>query len=75
MVALVVRQRAEAAGLDRRRYAGHSLRARLATAAARAGVEEWDIMRQTGHPSERMVRKYIREGQLLRNDAANRVGL
>ena len=32
-------------------------------------------MRQTGHRSERMVRKYIREGQLFRNNAAARVGL
>jgi integrase len=75
VVALVVKQRAVAAGLDPRRYAGHSLRAGLATAAARAGVEERDIMRQTGHRSERMVRKYIREGQLFRNNAAGRVGL
>ena len=75
VVALVVKERALAAGLDPRRYAGHSLRAGLATAAARAGVEERDIMRQTGHRSERMVRKYIREGQLFRNNAAGRVGL
>jgi integrase len=65
VVALVVKQRALAAGLDPRRYAGHSLRAGLATAAARAGVEERDIMRQTGHRSERMLRKYIREGQQM----------
>jgi integrase len=62
VVALVVKERALAAGLDPRRYAGHSLRAGLATAAARAGVEERDIMRQTGHRSEHMGRKYIREG-------------
>jgi len=75
VVALVVKQRAEVAGLDPRRYAGHSRRAGLATAAARVGVEERDIMRQTGHRSERMVRKYIHEGQLFRNNAAGRVGL
>jgi integrase len=75
VVALVVKQRAVALGLDPRAYAGHSLRAGLATAAARAGVEERDIMRQTGHRSERMVRKYIREGQLFRNNASGRVGL
>ena len=46
-----------------------------ALTAARAGVEERDIMRQTGHRSERMVRKYIRERQLFRNNAAGRVGL
>jgi hypothetical protein len=32
-------------------------------------------MQQTGHRSERMVRKYIREGSLFRDNAAAKVGL
>jgi hypothetical protein len=75
VVALVVKQRARAAGLDPRAYASHSLRAGLAAAAARAGIEERDIMRQTGHRSERTIRNYIREGQLFRNNASSCVGL
>ena len=74
-VALVVKRRAEAAGLDPSRYAGHSLRAGLATAAANAGVSERAIMAQTGHRSVQMVRRYIRDGSLFRENAAAKVGL
>lgn len=74
-VALIVKRAAQLAGLDPRFYAGHSLRAGLATAAAAAGVEERAIMDQTGHRSVAMVRRYIREGSVFRNNAAGRVGL
>jgi len=74
-VARVVKIAAEAAGLDPARYAGHSLRAGLATAAAQAGVAERVIMAQTGHKSLPMVRKYIREGSLFTQNAAAEVGL
>jgi len=74
-VARVVKNAAEAAGLDPARYAGHSLRAGLATAAAQAGVAERVIMAQTGHKSLPMVRKYIREGSLFTQNAAAEVGL
>jgi integrase len=62
----VVKRAAESAGLDSSRYAGHSLRAGLATSAAAAGVSERAIMAQTGHKSVNMVRRYIREGSLFR---------
>lgn len=75
-VALVVKRWAEAAGLDKEHYAGHSLRAGLATSAARNGASERAIMRQTGHKSEAMVRKYIREGEVFGADnAASKTGL
>lgn len=74
-VALVVKRAAAAAGLDPARYAGHSLRAGLATAAAAAGVSERAIMAQTGHRSLSMVRRYIRDGSLFRENAAAEVGL
>ncbi len=74
-VALVVKRYAAAAGLDRSRYAGHSLRAGLATSAAAAGVSERAIMNQTGHRSANMVRRYIRDGSLFRENAAAGVGL
>jgi integrase len=74
-VALVVKRCARAAGLDPRQYAGHSLRAGLATAAAQADVSERAIMAQTGHKSLPMVRRYIREGSLFRNNAAAAVRL
>ena len=74
-VARVVKSRAEAAGLDPQDYAGHSLRAGLATSAAAAGVSERAIMAQTGHRSLAIVRRYIREGNLFLENAAGKVGL
>ena len=74
-VALVVKSRAKAVGLDPARYAGHSLRAGLATSAAAAGASERVIMSQTGHCSAEMVRKYIRDGSLFRENAVSIVGL
>jgi len=46
-----------------------------ATAAARGGASERDIMRQTGHKSAAMVRRYIRDGNLFRANAAGALGL
>jgi integrase len=74
-VALIVKRCARAAGLDWERYAGHSLRSGLATAAAMADVSERAIMAQTGHKSLPMVRRYIRDGSLFRRNAAAAVGL
>lgn len=74
-VALVVKRSAEAAGLDPARYAGHSLRAGLATSAAAAGKSERAIMAQTGHKSVTMVRRYIRDGSLFRENASAGIGL
>lgn len=69
-VVRVVKRLTAAIGLDPAEYGGHSLRAGLATAAAAAGRAERDIMRQTGHASVTMVRRYIREGELFRDNAA-----
>jgi len=74
-VALVVKEYAAAAGRDATTFAGHSLRAGFATAAAGAGAREFDIMRQTGHKSLTMLRRYIRDGSLFRANAAAAVGL
>ena len=74
-VALIVKRAAEAVGKDPSEFAGHSLRAGLATAAAIGGASERSIMNQTGHRSTVMVRRYIREGSLFRENAAARVGL
>ncbi len=74
-VALIVKRRAKAVGLDPARYAGHSLRAGLATSAAAAGASERVIMSQTGHRSADMVRRYIREGSLFQSNPAAMVGL
>ncbi len=73
-VARIVKRTAQAAGLDPNEYAGHSLRAGLATSAAAAGVSERAIMQQTGHKSIAVARRYIREGSLFRENAAGAVG-
>jgi integrase len=69
-IALVVRERVAAAGLDPAQYSGHSLRAGLATSAAQAGVPTWRIKAQTRHASEAMLAKYIRGGELFTDNAA-----
>lgn len=72
-VALIVKGAAKAAGLDPAAFAGHSLRAGLATEAAKEGVSERDIAKQTGHKSMMVLRKYIRDGSLFRDNAAKKV--
>ncbi|HLY20545.1 MAG TPA: site-specific integrase [Bryobacteraceae bacterium] len=74
-VAFLVKRSAGRAGLDTLEYAGHSLRAGLATQAAMNGASELAIMKQTGHRSLATVRKYIREGTLFRDNAAAKLGL
>lgn len=69
-VCLVVRQAIQSAGIDPAGYSGHSLRAGLATSAAQAGVSSWKIREQTGHASDAMLSRYIRDGQLFLNNAA-----
>jgi integrase len=72
---LVVKRWCKAAGLDPLRFSAHSLRSGLATQAARKGASERAIMRQTGHRSVQMVRRYIREGELFSDNAAGKLGL
>lgn len=74
-VAHIIKRRAELAGIDAASVSGHSLRAGLATAAAAAGVEERVIASTTGHKGTAMLRRYIRDGSIFRDNAAARVGL
>jgi site-specific recombinase XerD len=74
-VARVTKKLVARAGLDPAKYAGHSLRAGHATAAAIAGASERSIMKQTGHRSVQMVRRYIRDGNLFRENSAGKLGL
>ena len=74
-VARVVKKLAERAGLDASKYAGHSLRAGHTTSAAIAGASERSIMNQTGHRRVQMVRRYIRDGSMFRENSAGKLGL
>ena len=72
-VALIIKRYANKAGLDSSRYAGHSLRSGFATTAAEFGAEERNIMAMTGHKTTQMVRRYIQEANLFKNNALNKI--
>ena len=74
-VALIIKRYAEKAGLDSSKYAGHSLRSGFATTAAEFGAEERNIMAMTGHKTTQMVRRYIQEANLFKNNALNKIKL
>ena len=64
-VAVIVKQRAAAAGLDPAVFSGHSLRAGFCTAAARHGAPAWRIQQISGHKTHASLERYIRAGQLF----------
>ena len=72
-VALIIKKYANYAGLDAYRYAGHSLRSGFATSTAESGAEERNIMAMTGHKSTQMVRRYIKEANLFKNNALSKL--
>ena len=72
-VALIIKRYAAKAGLDSSKYAGHSLRSGFATTAAEFGAEERNIMAMTGHKTTQMVRRYIQEANLFKNNALNKI--
>lgn len=74
-VAFVVKRAIQAAGKEGEKFAGHSLRAGLATQAAMGGASERSIQEQTGHKSLIVLRRYIRDGNLFRENAAAKTGL
>ena len=72
-VALLIKEYLNLAGIDSKNYSGHSLRSGFATSAAESGVEERSIMAMTGHKSAEMVRRYIKEANLFKNNALNKI--
>ena len=72
-VALLIKKYLQLAGLDNKNYSGHSLRSGFATSAAESGAEERSIMAMTGHKSTEMVRRYIKEANLFKNNALNKI--
>jgi len=72
-VALTVKKYTAIAGLDSDKYSGHSLRSGFATSTAELGAEERSIMAMTGHKTTQMVRRYIQEANLFKNNALNKV--
>jgi site-specific recombinase XerD len=72
-VAILIKKYLQLAGIDSKNYSGHSLRSGFATSAAESGAEERSIMAMTGHKSTEMVRRYIKEANLFKNNALNKV--
>ena len=67
-ITAIVRRTLKHAGYDAEGFSSHSLRAGLITSAAGAGVPEWAIMKHTRHTSEKIMRQYIRDGTLFRDN-------
>ena len=72
-VALLIKKYLKLSGIESKNYSGHSLRSGFATSAADSGVEERNIMAMTGHKSTEMVRRYIKEANLFKNNALNKI--
>ena len=72
-VALLIKKYASVAGLDSEKYSGHSLRSGFATVSAEFGADERSIMAMTGHKTTQMVRRYIQEANLFKNNALNKI--
>ena len=72
-VALLIKEYLKLAGMDSSNYSGHSLRSGFATSAAESGVEERSIMAMTGHKSTEMVRRYIKETNLFKNNPLSKM--
>ena len=74
-VALIIKYYLAKAGINNENYSGHSLRSGFATSAAEAGAEERSIMAMTGHKTSQMVRRYIREANIFKNNALDKIKL
>ena len=72
-VVLLIKEYLRLAGIENKNFAGHSLRSGFATVAADSGADERSIMAMTGHKTTQMVRRYIREANLFKNNALNKV--
>jgi len=72
-VALIIKKYASLSGLEPGRYGGHSLRSGFATSTAESGAEERNIMAMTGHKTTQMVRRYIQDANLFKNNALNKI--
>lgn len=74
-VALILKYHMTNAELEPQNYSGHSLRSGFATETAHSGADERSIMSMTGHKSTQMVRRYIKESNLFKNNALNKIKL
>jgi len=74
-VVLIIKKYLNLAGIENKNFAGHSLRSGFATVAAESGADERSIMKMTGHKTTQMVRRYIKEANLFKNNALDKIDL
>jgi integrase len=74
-IAAIFKTAAARAGMNATNIAGHSVRAGMATQAALNGSSERAIARTTRHRSRRVLRRYIRPGEMFRENASASLGL
>jgi site-specific recombinase XerD len=74
-IAAIFKTAAMRAGMNATNIAGHSVRAGMATQAALNGSSERAIARTTRHRSRRVLRRYIRPGEMFRENASASLGL
>ena len=74
-VVLLIKHYLNLAGIENSNYSGHSLRSGFATVAAESGADERSIMAMTGHKTTQMVRRYIREANIFKNNALSKIKL
>ncbi len=72
-VPLLLKNYLDAAGIENKNYSGHSLRSGFATVSAESGADERSIMAMTGHKTTQMVRRYIKEANIFKNNALNKI--
>jgi len=72
-VVLLIKEYLNLAGIENKNFAGHSLRSGFATVAAESGADERSIMSMTGHKTTQMVRRYIKEANIFKHNALNKV--
>ena len=72
-VVLIIKDCLKLAGIENQNFSGHSLRSGFATVAAESGADERSIMAMTGHKSTEMVRRYIKDANLFKNNALNKL--
>ncbi len=72
-VASILKEYLNLVGIENKNFAGHSLRSGFATVAAESGADERSIMAMTGHKTTQMVRRYIKEANIFKNNALNKV--
>ena len=74
-IAAIFKSAAARGGMNATNIAGHSVRAGMATQAALNGSSERAIAKTTRHKSRRVLRRYIRPGEMFRENASASLGL